>query len=411
MRIAVIGLGYVGSTVVGAAVGTGHEVYAYDLDETKIQKIQELILSENYDTDAYLYITLREYIHNAHFSNIYDDNLRNSPVKIICVDTINIISAVQMIAPFVQDGDVVIIESTTPLSTVSLIKEIVEKSFSAKDYIFAFVPERVMEGRLLQKFEEMPRPIGVENKKQFKVVKKIYENLGVKGKLQYTDSRHASASKDIENAYRMVEISIANEFADICRENNLDFAKIRNLVNAKGHEMGYNELLNSGIGIGGPCIPMAADIVAKMDWDNANLLRTAIEMNLGRPVSIAETIYKLLIKRLGKVEEFDDINIGIFGTTYRANGVDIRESPAIEVIKNLSSMIDAEYLYIYDPLYPNPNGVVAAEKPEIKLEAVVVLVGHDAFRDLSDIDCDYFIDLTGVVKKYPEGARRIKLQV
>lgn len=412
MKIAVIGLGYVGLTVLGAAAGTGHEVYAYELNESVIQKTQNMIMSDEHLTDGYLLLRIRENTERVHISNEYDDNLKMANVKFICVDTINVPAAIQMVSPFVKENDVVIVESTIEVEIADMMRDLIELHTSFKcgeNLHFALVPERVMENKLLQNFECMPRPIGTTNRDSFNKVKAIYEQLGVEGKMQYTDFRHATAAKDFENAFRFAEISIANEFADICRENGLDYKTIQKLVNVKGHDMGYNQLLDSGIGIGGPCIPMAADIVARLDWENANLLRTAIEMNLGRPKSIASAILGLLKERLGELE---GKKIAFLGATYRPNGADTRDSPAAEILTIMADEITP--IYIYDPLYQNNSEAVKNLEPseiEERFHAVVVLVGHDNFKDLSMMKSLFFIDVTGVVKKYPKKARRIKLQV
>lgn len=412
MKIAVLGLGMVGLTVVGAAANAGFEVYAYELDEKVIQKTQEMITSDKHLTDGYLLYKIRENMQLVHFSNVYDENLKLANVKFICVDTINVPSAIQMLAPFIKKDDIVIVESTISIADCDLIKELAELNTGMKinyHFILAFVPERVMEGKLLQNFECMPRVIGTYDNGSFKMVKRIYEGLGVKGNIRYADPQHATAVKDMENAFRFIEISIANEFADICRERGLDYKKIQDLVNVKGHKMGHNQLLNSGIGIGGSCIPMAADIVARLNWDNANLLRTAIGMNLGRPQSIAGAILGMLKEKL---EDFEGKKIAILGATYKPNGVDARDAPATDVIASLADAFES--LYIYDPLYRNGNGVVKKIEPaeiEEEFDAVVILVGHDNFKDLSKMKCKFFLDLTGVVKKYPKGARRQRLQV
>jgi len=412
MKVGIIGLGYVGLTVTGAAVNAGHEVYAYELNEDVIHKTQEIIMSSKHMTDGYLLYTIRENMQLVHFSDVYDDNLRMTDVKFLCVDTLNVPSAIQMLGSFIKPNDIVIVESTIDFGTCDVIKQLIELStemVADEDFVFAFVPERVMEGKLLQNFESMPRPIGTSKFTSFKRVKKVYEDLGVEGELQYTDPLHAVASKTFENAFRFAEIALANEFADICREVGLDYSTIQKLVNVKGHEMGYNQLLNSGIGIGGPCIPMAADMVAKMDWNNSHILRTAIETNMGRPKSIALAVVSMLTKKLDGLE---GKKIAILGATYKSNGVDNRDSPAIELLTILAQ--DIEPLYVYDPLWPNDSDLVQKIRPEeIKEEfdAVVILVGHNDFADLSMMKCMYFIDLTGVVKKYPKKARRERLQI
>jgi UDP-N-acetyl-D-mannosaminuronic acid dehydrogenase len=410
MKIAVIGLGYVGMTVVGAAAGMGHEVYGYDLDQNRVNKVQSMIMQNEYQLDGYLLFTLRDNVQNIHLSTSYDEELKAVDAKFVCVDTINVVSAIQMLAPFIKRDDAIIIESTVAINMPTVIKEmlLMETGFEPDtEFTLAFVPERVMEGRLLQNFESMPRAIGTYNPKSFNRVKKIYTILGVNGKMIYTDPYHAVASKDFENAFRFLEISISNEFADICRESHLDFNTIRKLVNVKGRYMGYNELLQSGIGIGGSCIPMAADIVAKMNWENANLTRTAIELNLGRKESIAHAIDAMLRTTLGSLE---NKKIAIFGATYRPNGADIRDSPAIDIITKLSAMIVP--IYIYDPLWPNGGNTVQRVLPtDEEFDAVVILVGHDAFRDLSMVKSKFFLDLTGIVKKYPKRAKRKRLQV
>ncbi len=412
MKVSVIGLGYVGLTVVGATANAGYEVYAYELSEDRIHKVQEMIMSDTHMVDGYLLFSIRENMQLVHFADIYDENLRMCDVKILCVDTINIPSAIQMLGPFIKPNDIVIVESTMDLGTCDTIRQLIELAtgmIADKDFVFAFVPERVMEGKLLQNFERMPRAIGTSKYSSFKRVKKVYEALGVKGELQYTDPQHATAAKDFENAFRFIEIMIANEFADICREVGLEYSIIQKLVNVKGNEMGYNELLNSGIGVGGPCVPLAANLVAKMDWKNARLLRMAIELNMGRPYSLAQAIISLLKKRLGDLE---DKKIAVLGATYRANGVDKRESLAVSILTILADEITP--MNIYDPLWPNGSDLVQKMVPEDieeEFDAVVILVGHNAFVDLSMMKCNYFIDLTGIVKKYPKKARRKKLQV
>ena len=411
MKVAVIGIGYVGLTVVGAAANSGHEVYAYDLSDAKIHKTQEMIMSDNHMTDGYLLYTIRENMQLVHFSNSYDENLKIANVKFVCVDTINVPSAIQMLTPFINPDDIIIVESTIEVKTCKIVLDLLKLGTGMtpdKEFIVAFVPERVMEGRLLENFIEMPRAIGTK-KSSFRIVKKIYESLGVMSDLSWCKPKEAIASKIFENAFRFIEISIANEFADICRESGLDYSSIRKLINSKGHYLGCNEIMNSGIGIGGPCVPMAADMAANMDWKNSQLLRTAIELNMGRPHSIARAIVAILTERLGPLE---DKMIAILGATYRPNGVDNRDSPAIEVLTNLAN--EMPNIHIYDPLWPNGSEMVQKLNPEEiedEFDSVVILVGHWRFKDLSMMKCMHFLDLTGVVEKYPEKAQHQRLRV
>jgi UDP-N-acetyl-D-mannosaminuronic acid dehydrogenase len=413
VKIAVIGLGYIGLTVLTASASAGYNTYGYDLSKDVIRAIDEEIIADRKKTDAYLFSVLRNSLKRVHMSSEYDENLLDADAKFICVDTINVGNAVGRISGYLKKGDLVIIESTIDPEMCDDIKDLIELLVPhlkvGRNIALAFSPERVMEGRLLENYESMPRPIGTYSLKDYNKVALLYENLGVKGELSATTPQNAVAAKLFENAFRFLEISIANEFADICRESHLDFNKIRELVNAKGNKMGYNEILKSGIGIGGPCIPMAADIIHDLNPPNSNLLSVAIEMNMGRPESVAKAIVSMLENEIGGLNKR---RICVLGATYRANGYDWRHSPANDVAATLAYYI--EDLTVCDPNWLEDSaGVkkVSPDKLDEEFDGVIVLLAHDCFRDLSGMKSKLFLDITGIDRLYPTDAKVINLRV
>ncbi len=375
-RICVIGLGYIGLPTASMLAIQGFDVIGVDINKKRVEEIKNL----SFKTKEKDLMTLVKGAINSGNLKVQTKPER-ADVFIICVPTPCIENngkkkcdlkylnkAIENIKPYLEDGNLIIIESTIPPGTTD---EIYKRLSKDKKIYVAHCPERVLPGNILKELVENDRVIGGVDKKSAEMAKDIYETF-VTGKIYLTDAKTAEMVKLMENTYRDVNIALANEFAKIAEEIGINVWEAINLANKHPRV----NILKPGPGVGGHCISIDPWFIVEKS-SNAKLIKTARELNDSMPLFVVEKIKKIIKKDNGK--------IAIFGVTYKGNVDDTRESPAEKVAGKLIE--DGFEVKCYDSYarefkYPLSSLDDAVDNADI----IVVLAEHDEFKNFDKDD-------------------------
>jgi UDP-N-acetyl-D-mannosaminuronic acid dehydrogenase len=294
-------------------------------------------------------------------------------------------SATQAIVPHLREGNLVILESTSPpLTTLNLLAPILEQSGlrAGLDFYLAYSPERVMPGQILRELIENDRVIGGINRASAEAGRDLYATF-VRGEIVLTDATSAEMVKLMENTYRDVNIALANEFARLAERFGIDVWEAISIANRHPRV----RILSPGPGVGGHCISVDPWFLVESAPDLAALIRTARQVNDTQPQHVVALVRKAA-HSAGAAQQgsLHGCSVTVLGLAYKADVDDLRESPAIEVTRLLEEA--GAKVTAFEPNRPDARlpGVHMAASLEEALagaEIVVLLVGHAALRGLS----------------------------
>lgn len=310
-------------------------------------------------------------------------------VFIICVSTLlnekekkaelkYVVSATESILPYIKKENLIILESTSPPGTIlNVVVPIIERVISIKDVYVAHCPERVIPGNMLKEFINNDRIIGGINEESSQKAKEIYKSF-VKGNIYLTDSTTAEMVKLMENTYRDVNIALANEFAKICEDLNINVWEAIELANKHPRV----NIHKPGPGVGGHCIPVVPWFIIEKSLNNANLIPFARNINAYMPNYIVKMVEE-------EIKHIKNPIITIFGVAFKANIDDISETPAIPIIELLEKK--NYQVKIYDPFVKKFGYNLSSLNDAVKdSDCIIILTDHDAFKMLY---IDKIIDL------------------
>jgi len=288
-----------------------------------------------------------------------------------------VVAATKAIVPHLKPGNLVILESTSPPNTTSgVVQPILEQTGlrAGDDFFLAYSPERVMPGRILHELVNNARVIGGVNRLSAEKGREIYEAF-VEGDILLASAVTAEMVKLMENSFRDVNISLANEFAKISEELGVDVWEAIKLANHHPRV----QILRPGPGVGGHCIGVDPWFIIEAAFEQSLLLRCARQVNDSQPSFVSCRVRDYLGPREAK--------IAVFGLTYKENVDDTRESPSIKIARILS-----EYGYqieAYDPnIDPDRSAEIGIRIRETYDETIrnaallLYLVDHYQFKKL-----------------------------
>jgi UDP-N-acetyl-D-mannosaminuronic acid dehydrogenase len=296
-------------------------------------------------------------------------------------------AATDMIAPVLRRGCTVILESTSPVgSTEALTRRLSARrpdlmfpryqQSGEADVCVAHCPERVMPGQMVRELVSNDRIIGGMTDECCKSSVALYETF-VSAQLFVTDCRTAEFVKLTENSYRDVNIAFANELSLICDELNVDVWRVIELANRHPRV----NILRPGAGVGGHCIAVDPLFIIDSAPKTARLIRMAREVNDSKPVWVSEQILKLAAR-------FREPVVACYGLAYKPDVDDLRESPAVEIVKRLAAAGGLRILVVEPNVQELPSSIarldnvalVDAETARQKSDIVAFLVGHRPFH-------------------------------
>jgi UDP-N-acetyl-D-mannosaminuronic acid dehydrogenase len=406
--VSVLGAGYIGLPTAAILSSSGFAVSAVD---TNKDVVDQLLLGNFNFTEP----GLNEIVENAIQSKKLTSSRlpKKSDVFIIAVptpfgedrraDLSFVTSAINSITPLLESGNLVIVESTVPVGTTEIIADSIEAMRpdlsinGLNNSIFlAYCPERVLPGQILKELVENARIIGGINLASTEMAIDFYKNF-VTGELLPTNSKTAELVKLAENTYRDVNISLANEFSLVCQDNSIDVWEMIRLANKHPRV----NILNPGPGVGGHCIAVDPWFIIEKNPDRTKLIRTAREVNDSIPSHVVNEV-------LLSAKKFSYPVIACLGLTYKANVSDCRESPSLEIVRNLSTEANFKILVVdpnikrIDELFDKNLKIQLRTLDEAVDEAdvLVVLVGHREFMsvDKLKINAKVVIDKVGIWK-------------
>jgi len=384
-KICVLGLGYIGLPTASTFATHGLEVVGVDVNRQVVHGLQ--------NGQLHLYEPgLRTLVQAATRSG--NLQIRETPEPadafIIAVptpfygqkqaDMRYVVSATEAIVPHLQPGNLVVLESTSPpLTTVSLVAPILERSGlkAGQDFHLAYSPERVLPGQILRELIENARVIGGIDAASAEAGRDLY-GVFVRGEIVLTDATTAEMVKLMENTYRDVNIAVANEFARLADRFGVDVWEAIQIANRHPRV----DILRPGPGVGGHCISVDPWFLVEAAPDLTPLIHTARTVNDSQPRFVCALIERALGELTGR-------RIAALGLAYKPDVDDLRESPAFEVVHCLRDS-GAEVL-AFEPFKPDfdcpgvPNGCTL-EGTVRDADAIVLLVGHTELKALSPAD-------------------------
>ena len=397
MKICIIGQGYIGLPTAALFTRNHCNVVGVDVNDKIVNNLNKGIIHIEEPG-------ISEIIKNAVKNGVYSASLtpQEADAFIITVptpyiienyscDLSYVISACESIIPYLKEGNTVIIESTiAPMSTNETIKPIFEKAgFTiGKNLFLAHCPERVLPGKILEELVHNDRIIGGVTPECSKKASEVYGQF-VEGDLMLTEAKTAELSKCMENTFRDVNIALANELAKICTEigvNALDVIKMAN-------KHPRVNLHSPGPGVGGHCLAIDPYFIYAKAPEKAKIIKLSRDTNNSMPKFVCENVKKIISK--GK--------IAILGVSYKGNTGDDRESPAYEIIQELSKDFK---IAIHDPHIKNPN-FVSLDEATKNADLILVLCDHNEFKELDydliskNMSKPIIFDTKNIIKEVP----------
>ena len=300
-------------------------------------------------------------------------------------------AATNAIIPYIKEGNLIILESTSPVGTTERIhNQIVSNRPELSEKIFVtHCPERVLPGRILRELVDNDRIIGGINPVSAEKAKNLYQTF-CSGNIFLTDSKTAEMAKLVENSFRDVNIAFANELSIISEKLGINVWELISLANKHPRV----NILSPGPGVGGHCIAVDPWFIVDSVPNEARLIRTAREVNDHKPHWVVEKIRS-------KASRFKNPVIGCLGLAFKANIDDLRESPALEITRELIAGGIGEVMacepnignrFSEFPLY-------SLEDVLMKADIIVVLVDHKQFRTINKerLKEKIIIDTRGII--------------
>lgn len=321
-------------------------------------------------------------------------------------------AAARAIAPVLEKGNLVILESTSPVGTTEKLAgwladarpdlSFPQQAAEAADIQIAYCPERVLPGRVVHELVANDRVIGGMTRTATYMAAALYKTF-VQGELVATNARTAEMCKLTENAFRDVNIAFANELSIICDKLDINVWELISLANRHPRV----NILQPGAGVGGHCIAVDPWFIVDTSPDEARIIRTAREVNDHKPEWVLEkvkiAIADVLSSRPGAT--MADIKVACLGLAFKPDIDDLRESPALEITESIVKL-GCQVLAVEPNIDALPEQLAAPNLALVPLEEALatadvlcVLVKHRSFIEAaSDIrDHDGIIDGVGLL--------------
>ena len=305
-------------------------------------------------------------------------------------------AAARSVAPVVAAGNLIILESTSPVGTTEKIKAWIEDELSklgrkVDGLLYAHCPERILPGQMLKELVSNDRICGGLPPEASEKSKALYE-IFCTAQIFLTDARTAELAKLTENAFRDVNIAFANELSLICDRLSINVWELIRLANRHPRV----KILSPGPGVGGHCIAVDPWFIIDAAPAEARLMRTAREVNDGKPHHVIAQVRAAAGK---------DAVVACLGLAFKANVDDLRESPAVEIAEQLAAaglkvLAVEPHVTALPKVLQGRAELVSLADALARASVVVLLVDHRAFAGLTlaQLAGKKLIDTRGVVR-------------
>ena len=305
-------------------------------------------------------------------------------------------AATRAVLPLLKDGDLYVIESTSPIGTTEMMADIIfTERPELKDKIYiAYCPERVLPGNVIYELVHNDRVIGGLTPESTDKAIEFYSQF-VKGELHKTNSRTAEMCKLTENSSRDVQIAFANELSLICDKAGINVWELINLANKHPRV----NILQPGCGVGGHCIAVDPYFITADYPAESKIIATARNINNYKSFWCAEKVKSTML-------EFELKNgrkpvVAMMGLAFKPNIDDLRESPAKTIVGKAIQMCNNADILIVEPNIQEHKQFKLTPYQEAfdKADIVVMLTAHDQFKTLPYDKNKIILDFCGIYKK------------
>jgi UDP-N-acetyl-D-mannosaminuronic acid dehydrogenase len=396
-KICVIGLGYIGLPTASLLGTRGYTVHGVDVSPKVVETINQ---GRIHIVEPDLDILVKSAVQSGNLSAGLEPV--EADIFIIAVptpfsegkkpDLSYVEKATRTICPYVKPGNLVILESTSPVGTTDeVVARILAEHGHAvgTDVFVAHCPERVLPGRILVELVENDRVVGGINEASTQVAVEFYQDF-VRGEVLATNAKTAEMVKLTENSFRDVNIAFANELSMICDSEGINAWETIQLANRHPRV----NILNPGPGVGGHCIAVDPWFIVHRSPQYARLIRTAREVNDYKPEWVLERVRS-------KAAKFKHPVIGCLGLTFKADVDDLRESPSVEIVEQLLKEKIGEVM-VCEPLIKSHPHLTLYSLDEVmkKADIILLLVDHRQFKKIkpSHLSEKILIDTRGLIK-------------
>ena len=392
LKVAVIGLGYIGLPTAAVIARTGVQVLGIDVSEHVVDTVNSgKVHIEEVDLDGLVSgVVARGHLRASTL-------IEPADVFVIAVPTPfkddhqpdigYVLKAATTVAAVLKAGDIVVLESTSPVGTTEQVRDLLAKlrpdlkmpgkSADLADVSIAYCPERVLPGRILVELIDNDRVIGGITPRCARKALAFYRRF-VRGACVTTSARAAEMTKLTENAFRDVNIAFANELSLIADTMGVDVWEVIRLANRHPRV----NILSPGPGVGGHCIAVDPWFLVAQAPDQTPLIRTAREVNDGKTdhcIARAEAL----------IAHYPHVPVACLGLAFKANIDDFRESPALKVALALAERF-GERIHIVEPFARTlPAALARTGATLIDLDdaiercpVMIVLVDHELFKSV-----------------------------
>ncbi|MDO8490200.1 MAG: UDP-N-acetyl-D-mannosamine dehydrogenase [bacterium] len=397
--ICILGLGYVGLPTATILAKHGYRVHGVDVNPTVIETINR---GDIHIVEDGLASLVKKVVSAGNLSA----SLEPSPADIFIItvptplkndyipDIDYVLAAASAIAPHIKPGNLLILESTSPVGTTEKVRDLLQKLDAPVDEIdIAYCPERILPGAILTELIENNRIIGGLTPQASERAREFYASF-VKGELIITNARTAEMVKLAENAYRNVNIAFANELSMICDESGIN---VWELIACANKHPRVN-IHKPSAGVGGHCVAVDPLFISHQAKDNAKLISTAHHRNTEKTKWVIEKIRHAAYEF---TKEFHrPPTIACLGIAYKANSDDIRESPSLAITKVL--LREKYAILAVDPLISRPLDINLTPLADALTQGdiFVHLVGHNAFHEAVIPSDKRILDFCGISEKH-----------
>lgn len=417
--ISVIGLGYIGLPTAAVFASRKKQVIGVDVNQNAVDIInrgQIHIVEPDLDmvvhaavTEGYLRATTQPEPADAFLIAVPTPFKGDHEPDLGYIE-----SASKSIAPVLKKGDLVILESTSPVGATEqmaawLAEARPDLSFPQthgedSDIRIAHCPERVLPGHVLRELVQNDRVIGGMTHKCSQLAISLYK-IFVQGECIVTNARTAEMCKLTENSSRDVGIAFANELSMICDKLDINVWELISLANRHPRV----NILQPGPGVGGHCIAVDPWFIVSKTPEEARLIRTAREVNDSKPKWVIEKVKRAVaeILRNDQKKTEKDITIACFGLAFKPDIDDLRESPAVAITKQIMNS-HAGTVYTVEPnikelpkTFDNKADLVDITTATTESDIIVLLVDHKEFKGAKELlnNKALVIDTRGILEQ------------
>lgn len=411
-HICVIGLGYIGLPTAATFAAHGVKVTGVDVNPHAVDMInQGKVHIVEPDLDALVRDVVARQKLSAQLTPVAAD------AYIVAVptpfkenyepDLKYIEAAAKAIAPHLSQGNLVILESTSPVGATEQMAAWLsearpdltfpQQAGEQADILVAHCPERVLPGKVLQELISNDRIVGGMTPRCSQASIDLYK-VFVKGDCIETNARTAEMCKLTENSFRDVNIAFANELSIICDKLDINVWELIQLANRHPRV----NILQPGPGVGGHCIAVDPWFIVSKTPEQARLIRTAREVNDSKPEWVIDQVKIKIAEFLQANPEktIKDVTVACYGLAFKPDIDDLRESPALEITKKLAEQ-GLNILVIEPNIYELPaklpsNVKLIALKDNKVADIHLILVDHKQFKNINSLKQANIIDTKGV---------------